>query len=310
MDGNRFESVNLILAEANWQIRESLKSRLFHEGFRNVFATDRVERVRAAIAAVDLDLIIADTDLPDGDVCDLFYAIRHHQLGHNPFIAIIATSPVAHSDLVHRVIDSGADDLLVKPMSTDHLVQRIRQLVSGRRPFLVTSSYIGPDRRKTQRETSQTPVVDVPNPLKAKVTEGMSSESIQDAITTAAVAINEQRIGRHAAEITALVTRVVDAHARGRSADERRPDLGRLLYVAEDIERRLSGTRYDHVSELCSSLRRVTGSLERAGDTPDTTDIQLLPELAAAVEAAFRLGEEAAQVSHDISWSVKRMGTK
>jgi CheY-like chemotaxis protein len=219
MDGNRFESVNLILAEANWQIRESLKSRLFHEGFRNVFATDRVERVRAAIAAVDLDLIIADTDLPDGDVCDLFYAIRHHQLGHNPFIAIIATSPVAHSDLVHRVIDSGADDL------------------SGRRPFLVTSSYIGPDRRKTQRETSQTPVVDVPNPLKAKVTEGMSSESIQDAITTAAVAINEQRIGRHAAEITALVTRVVDAHARGRSADERRPDLGRLLYVAEDIER-------------------------------------------------------------------------
>lgn len=304
MDGYRFDNVSLLLAEPNWQVRESIKSRLHHEGFRNVFTIDRIDKIRRAVEALELDLIIADTDLPDGDVCELFHAIRHHETGNNPFIAIIATSRSTHTDMVRRVIDSGADDLLVKPMSTDHLVARIKQLVRRRKPFLVTSTYIGPDRRRQPTREGDPMLLEVPNPLHVKATGEAPPENIQDAISSAVIAINEQRIDRHAAEIRALAARIVEAHHQGRSAEQRGPDLERLLFVAEDIERRLAATRYDHVSELCGSLMRVAGALVQAGDTPNPKDLQLLPEVAQAVESAFRLGEGSAEISHDISRSV------
>ena len=75
--------------------------------------------------------------------------------------------------------------------------------------------------------------------------------------------------------------------------------MKRLLYVAEDSSRRMVGTKYDHVSELCRSLIKVTSAIRAAGDNPESKP------LSQAIQVGF--GADAAAVARDISVSV---GTK
>ena len=81
--------------------------------------------------------------------------------------------------------------------------------------------------------------------------------------------------------------------------------LKRLLYVAEDSRRRMVGTKYDHVSELCQSLIKVTTDIQAAGGSPESKDVKLLNPLSQAIQAGFGTGTDAA--ARDISISV---GTK
>ncbi len=66
------------------------------------------------------------------------------------------------------------------------------------------------------------------------------------------------------------------------------PHLDRLLYVSEDISRRLQGTRYYHVGGLCMSMLGVVRALRQAPLSPDAKDIALLPALAQAIKCAFQ----------------------
>ena len=72
--------------------------------------------------------------------------------------------------MVKKVIESGSDDLLPKPLSSGHLISRIEQLVQARKSFVVTSEYIGPDRRNTEERESEITLLQVPNSLRVKVT--------------------------------------------------------------------------------------------------------------------------------------------
>src|SRR3546814_3917356 len=63
--------------------------------------------------------------MPGGDACEVLHAVRHNKLGKNPFVPVILTSWRPQPDLVRRVVDSGADDFLVKPLSPGKLLQRV-----------------------------------------------------------------------------------------------------------------------------------------------------------------------------------------
>jgi DNA-binding response OmpR family regulator len=301
---HRFDNVNLIIAEANRQVRESMKSRLFQEGFRDIFTTDRVERVRAELPRIVPDLIIVDIDLPEDDVCRLFYDIRHHRLGDNPFLAIIATALPGGPSKARRVIDSGADDLLVKPISTEFLVERIRSLVTARKPFVVTSEYIGPDRRAAGRSGPQDRLIDVPNPLWIKASGHMDTEAMRKAIADAATHVNERKMEEDAARTAMLADSIAEAYAAQMFNEAVGRDLQDLLEFAQNLAHRMRGTRFAHVSELCQSLIQVVHALLASGARAQERDLKLLSPVARAVREAFRRGEDAARVSHDISRSV------
>ena len=82
--------------------------------------------------------------------------------------------------------------------------------------------------------------------------------------------------------------------------------LERLLFVSEDINRRLSGTKVAHVGELCQSMSDVVSRMLEAPLSPDDKDLRLLPELSLAIKGS--LGTEAAKdISHDISKSLKEV---
>ena len=93
-------------------------------------------------------------------------------------------------ELVRKFIDSGADDLIPKPISASRMIERIKLLIKSRKSFVVTTDYVGPERRKPSDREDTLPGVEVPNPLRAKATGTKNIMLDQKAMADAIAAIN------------------------------------------------------------------------------------------------------------------------
>ncbi len=273
-----FTNIRAIIGESNPEIRHALRASLHPFGFRNIIDTARLDTVVEAIKGDSVDLVICDHLLPDGGFVDVVRKVRHHQLGKNPFLVVIALVGDPSRDQIMAAIDSGADDLVAKPISTALLMDRISRLTKERqRHFIITSDYIGPDRRKAARPGA----------------------------TTASRALNEQKMERHSVQINYLVDHIRPHYLMGMADEEEVvPLLDRLLYTAEDISRRLHDSSYTHIAELCTALVDLVTRIRENAAMPDEKDIKLLPEMAAAISRAFHPDERAVEVAHDISETV------
>ena len=169
MAKRHLDDVELLVVDPDQNVRNSLRHALHDHGFRQMSAVGSWSEICEYLEYRMPDLLISDCMLPDGDFCDLTYQLRHRTIGTNPFVPVIALTWQPTSELVARIINSGADALLTKPISANQLVARIQALVESRKPFIVTSEYIGPDRRKNSERPSNIPFFEVPNALREKV---------------------------------------------------------------------------------------------------------------------------------------------
>ena len=303
MEKLNFELVDVLLVDTDLNTRQNIRNILYDTGFRKLRFGRRLTELRDALTVSMPDLLISETEFSDGDFCELVHAIRHHEIGTNPFLPVIALTSNPTPEMVKRVIECGADALLAKPLSAAQVMERISDLIRERKPFVVTSDYIGPDRRKEAKRKSDFPMLEVPNSLKVKATgQKEEMEAIQRAIDEAIADVNLRKLERHAAQITLLVDKIVPDLESGVVDEPVQQFLKRLLYVAEDSSRRMVGTKYDHVSELCQSLIKVTTDIRAAGGSPESKDVRLLSPLSQAIQAGFGTGTAAA--AHDISISV------
>ncbi|MBT4769388.1 MAG: response regulator [Rhodospirillaceae bacterium] len=302
-----YKHSQLALVEPNSQVREVHKGDLFRRGFRNILDSGKLEPITSAIVEGKVDLLICDIESPGGDLCDLIKKVRHNEIGYNPFLVIIATTSSPSEDMVTRAIDAGADDLIIKPVSTDVIFDRIVALTNARKPFVVTTDYIGPDRRKKSRPgTQQIPLLTVPNILRLKAFGKTSVSELQKVIDIASKLINDQKLERHAAQVRWLVDHIMPRYEAKKIDDRLREMMDRLVYVSQDISRRLADSKFAHVGDLCNTLYTVANTIRQNYKKPDTKDIKLLPELAQAIEAAFKLEPEQSKMVKDISESVVR----
>ena len=239
------------------------------------------------------DLLICDVALPDGDYCGFIHALRHHKMTVNPFLPILSLTADPTGELVKKVIDSGSDDLLTKPLSATQLSERINALIESRKPFVVTSDYIGPTRRKSKDRETTVPLLDVPNTLRNRAMGLIPDAELQKAIDETIAQVNLHKLERYGVQIVYLADHIVPVLMEGQITNDVRQHIMRLNYVAADTSRRLTGTKYDHISDLCQTLIKVAKDIHSAGDTPSRRDIKLLVPLASAIQASFETGTAA-----------------
>lgn len=81
--------------------------------------------------------------------------------------------------------------------------------------------------------------------------------------------------------------------------------LKRLLFVGEDISRRMVDTKFEHVGDLCKTLIDVTQRIISGGDSPAHKDVDLLKPLAQSIQRGFDDNDqEAARAAREISNTV------
>jgi len=286
MSISQFDNIRVVLAEPKTELRKTLKQCLHDHGFRSVLDTGNLSQVSSAVREGNVDLLIADTSLPEGDFNEYVMQLRHGKHGKNPFLVVITLVSNPSRAAVQAAIDSGTDHVLAKPFQPDAMIDHVLELTHGRKRFVVTTDYIGPDRRSGPRPgTIEIPQIDVPNALRQRMTGQMSEGVLRRHVDAAKATVNEQKVVRHAFQIGWLLDRLLPEVSFPSKSDEFKGHMTRLAWVANDMSERIKSTRYAHVAAMCMTLTNMVG--EAMEKSFDEQDVRLLQKMAELIEAAF-----------------------
>ena len=290
-----FADANALLFDPLEPNRASTQRALKVIGFGRIAVSAEIGELPNLLSDRPFDLFVADITRHTERVCDIVRAIREGQAGENPFLHVVLTAWKLEQDLVKRALNCGADDLITRPFALDFLAARIRKHTERRKPFIVTSDYIGPDRRRTP-ERGTTELFDVPNLLLAK-TGALVGEYGHSDITAMNERINAERARKCAFKIAFTLQGLRQNHA-GDIQDE----LNQLESAAKDLLARAQGQEKEPVQQAVMALLAGLAPLQRgelaaqhldAMDTgaralievlyPSRNKDELLAEVAAAV---------------------------
>ena len=242
--------------------RTATRAALYTLGFRRIETVATLDAFTDAIRRRPPDLALCECQGSDAQLCKVIQELRQGAAGFNPFIVIIVTAWDKSASLVTRVVNSGADDLLLRPFSTALLGQRIDSHVERRKGFVVTSDYVGPDRRKDDSRPSTVELFDPPNSLKMKAKDRLSPEEtalrLDSELRAARELLNCEKLRRDAFQIS-ILWRLMQEHIPG--AASHTAELEKIAMLTKGIARRCQDTDFETAIEWCDSVSAAVEGL-------------------------------------------------
>jgi CheY-like chemotaxis protein len=94
------------------------------------------------------DAVFLDLEMPGMDGLSVATKIRKSEDSPNPFLPIIMVTAHTKKVNVLEARDVGVTEFLAKPVSARSVYERLVACIEAPRPFIKTSTYYGPDRRR------------------------------------------------------------------------------------------------------------------------------------------------------------------
>lgn len=137
----------VLVVESNPQEQEIVAQIL--AGFKVKWANKRGSAAEAMshLQHERADLIVAGTVLPDMDGYEFVHRLRRNKTLASRDAPVLLLSGHTRAADVARARDCGANWVLVKPVTSLALFQRIAWLARNERAFVESETYVGPDRR-------------------------------------------------------------------------------------------------------------------------------------------------------------------
>jgi|GEM_PF-1838812 len=283
--------VRTFVVDADPDNRASLIENLKQSGFANIVGAENQSSLRYAAEKGKVDLIIIETAPGAKDAAPFLRALRHHELGAHPFPIAIATTATASSDHIRDLINAGFDDIVRHPLVFETLLKRTLAFVEARKKFVVTTDYIGPDRRASNRkqEGVHISLVDVPNPVRLIARQNFSHEDIQSLATHTYLMLNQQKIHRHVAQIQWLVDHILPNFLYESVDEECHKNIMSLVEVTVDLVRRIIDTDYAHAENVVVELVNVARRIAYDPHDANSADVSQLSNLSQSIERVFRI---------------------
>lgn len=284
-----YQHAGILLYDPVAGSRQATRGILFNLGFREIVMVNSLDEFEKQLETDNHDLVIADITDQVVEVASIVHRVRRSDLGNNPFLVVILTSFELDAGGLSMALNSGADDLVMRPLSTGQIQRRVKSLVKSRKDFIVASDYIGPDRRSDPNRPSNADLVKVPNSLKDRVEKGPGSA----AKTAVQVATMREQVAEE--HLHRLAVRLgVEAHCYTASelgSDEALNSRKALDTLASDIRSRL-GPEHVQANSLLDMLSNVLAGTQRVH--PDK-QVELIFQLALGVSVTLaKDGDEAA----------------
>ncbi len=279
--------VRTVLTETNPVVRSGIQAALFSKGIREVVSCKDAQTLLDALKSEIVDLLLVDVDLPGVDICQLVQQVRQNNLGRNPFVLIIATVSDTSLGHIRKVINSGVDRVLRKPMPMSMVLEQVAQLSDARRPFVATDAYVGPSRRSNPRvDDSDDNLMQAPNTMRSKLADKVSEMQVERMIRNGVVRVGEMKVRSTPLAISRAIRRVL-AFYEGQGTVERvRTDLDRMVALSQDLVSRYRGTSFDHLAELAASLVSLVMRISADPVAPNKVHLNLLAKLGEVLRQA------------------------
>lgn len=146
--GYNFNAVRVLIADDSPHLHEIFRVLLGAMRIRDVRFVRHPDDALARMALSAPDVVITDLTLGVHDGIDLVRRIRSGENNVDPYTPIIVITGRTETDLIKLARDTGANEILARPVSADCLYNRIVSLIERPRPFIQAPTYFGPDRRR------------------------------------------------------------------------------------------------------------------------------------------------------------------
>lgn len=257
-----------MLAVDNPGVRQGLREALKRCGIINITEVSTVVQAHAGVKEGNPDLLVVSSEMEGVFLGSMIKDIRHARFGSHPFPLVVMLAMAAEFDYVRRIVDSGPDDILLVPVSPDHMMNRFLNLVRHRKPFVVTHDYVGPDRRKSQRPglgKEVVPMVDVPNPVAAKTAMTDPGVFLRD-VEAVTQRLNTLKVERYGVQIRWLERNLRDLFSKP-DPDEHQITVFslRLADIAEDLKLRTANWHNDRIAKSADMILDMAKVVSNAG---------------------------------------------
>jgi len=115
--------MKVLIVEDEDRIRQGIMEILSEEGYE-ILEAGSLQAAHDQLASQDVDAILSDIQLPDGDGFDLLRALKTR---NNPLPCILMTA-FGNRDIAEHALKSGAYDYISKPIRFDELLARLMRL--------------------------------------------------------------------------------------------------------------------------------------------------------------------------------------
>ncbi|HEY4274451.1 MAG TPA: hypothetical protein VGM68_03125 [Rhizomicrobium sp.] len=262
-----YDSVEALIYDPVSANRTATRAALYSIGFRRTETVPTLEGMIDVIQRQTPDIVLAEAQGAADELCQAIQQLRQGAAGYNPFIVIIVTAWEKSSALITKVVNSGADDLLLRPFSTALLGTRIEGHIERRKGFVITTDYVGPDRRRDSGRTSDSEMFDPPNSLKMKAKDKLPADLIAKKLDAELQVARERLAGeklrRDSFQICVLWRLLPDQH---REMPQFAADLAKLSNLVRAIERRCADTDQSTAQERCAAILAASEDLRGGPD--------------------------------------------
>lgn len=246
--------------------RNATRAALYMLGFRRIETVATLDTFAEYIFKTPPDLVLCEAQGASTQLCDLIQNLRQGA-GANPFIVVIVTAWDNSNALVSRILNSGADDLLLRPFSVAQLGQRVRTHIERRKGFVITTDYIGPDRRRDSNRPSNVELYQPPNSLKLKAADGLTGDEVaarlEGELRTARDVFGAEKLRRDAFQICVL-WRLLQSYAPGIAQYDL--DLAKLTGLTQSVSNRCMGTDNAAATQWCDEILSAIDGLNKGVD--------------------------------------------
>lgn len=247
--------------------RNATRAALYMLGFRHIETVATLESFAEFVIKSPPDLAICEAQDGVPQLCSLIQSLRQGA-GENPYLVLIVTAWDNSVALVRSVLDSGADDLLLRPFSVAQLGQRVRTHTERRKSFVITTDYIGPDRRRADVERGAD--IDLympPNSLRIKAAEGLSGDEaaarLRGELRTAREVFGAEKLRRDVFQICVLWRLLQDPQPGLVQHDS---DVEKLTLLTQSVSARSLGTEQEEAVKWCDEILASIDGLSKGVD--------------------------------------------
>jgi DNA-binding response OmpR family regulator len=277
-----FDSVDVLIYDPVSANRATTRAAMYTLGFRKTETVPTLEAVQKSPP----DIVLCESQGQVEELCSVIQQMRQGAAGYNPFLVIIVTAWENSASLINQVISSGADDLLLRPFSTALLRQRIEAHADRRKGFVITTDYVGPDRRKDDNRASNVEMFEPPNSLKMKAKDKLSADEIarklDSELKSAREKLTSEKLRRDAFQVCVLWRLLQD---QPMTAGRPPQDLVKLQLLVKSINTRSDGTEFAAAEEWCLSLLASAEGLAAGVDR--NASLHLLGHAALSLHQVF-----------------------
>jgi CheY-like chemotaxis protein len=147
------ENVRVLLVDDNRHMRAIVATVLTGVGVNDVRETcDGAEALRA-LRDWPADVAIVDYQMVPMDGVAFTRIVRNAPDSRNPFLPIVLMTGHSEKSRVMDARDAGVTEFVAKPLTARSVLQRLQAVIYRPRPFVRSTSYFGPDRRRRDDPT-------------------------------------------------------------------------------------------------------------------------------------------------------------